>query len=231
MQKTGGTTLVHRLPRAFRPREIYPNVSDGPVFDAVVSVGNLTNRWRARGHEIRILTGHFPLCVSQLLGERFRTFTVLREPVERTLSYLRHHREVTPSDREKSLEQVYDDRFRGLILNHMVKMLSLRAGEMTDGALTAVDFVPEHLDRAKENLGTFEIVGFQEHFDEFWAALLARYGWELGAPQRTNTTAPVDVHPSLRDRIAEDNALDVELYKHALNARARRQHREREPIS
>ncbi len=56
----------------------------------------LLERWKARRDEIRVVTGHFPLCVTELLDADFATFTVLRDPVERTLSYLRHHRDTTP---------------------------------------------------------------------------------------------------------------------------------------
>ena len=73
--------------------------------------------------------GPFPLLhAPKLLGApTAQRLTVLQEPVERTLSYLRHHRETTPKDRSKKLEEIYEDplRFHGLIHNHMVKMLSL----------------------------------------------------------------------------------------------------------
>ena len=58
-------------------------------------------------------------------------------------------------------------------------------------------------------------MGLQERFDEFFGWLIARFGWQLGEPETLNTTDPVDVPQSFRDRIAEDNALDVELYEFA----------------
>jgi hypothetical protein len=58
-------------------------------------------------------------------------------------------------------------------------------------------------------------VGLQEHFEDFCDELTARFGWRLGAPERVNATAEVEVSDSLRTRIAEDNALDVELYEFA----------------
>ena len=109
----------------------------------VLSVEHLLDRWRLRHDEIRVVTGHFPLCTTELLDVPFTTLTLLRDPVERTLSYLRHHREPTPADRERPLEEIYDDPVRfELLHNHMVKMLSLHADEMTDGALTPVRVHP-----------------------------------------------------------------------------------------
>ena len=96
-------------------------------------------------------------------GRGFTTLTVLRQPLERTVSYLRHHRRRTPEDAELTLEEVYDDdlRFHGLIHNHMTKMLSLTPEEMNEGVLTRVEFTPERLERAKERLAGVDVVGLQ----------------------------------------------------------------------
>jgi hypothetical protein len=218
LQKTGGTTLIHRLARQFRISEIYPDDSDVAVVGPTISVDHLLERWPVRREGIRIVTGHFPLCTAELLRAHFTTLTVLRHPVARTLSYLRHHRELTPADRDKPLEAIYEDpiRFHGLIHNHMVKMLSLTTVEMTDGALSHVSFTEARLARAKENLAKVDVVGVQEQFSEFWDELSVRFGWRLGALAASNRTTPVDVPDSFRRRIAVDNAFDIELYQYAL---------------
>jgi hypothetical protein len=97
----------------------------------------------------------------------------------------------------------------------MVKMLSLTTPEMTDGVMTKVDFDRERLGRAKDKLDEIDVVGFQERYGEFWRELSHRYGWVLGEPARSNQTVPVKVAGSFRARIAEDNALDAELYDYA----------------
>lgn len=223
LQKTGGTTLVHRLPRHFHPAQIYPNASDGDAFISTISVRHLVERWMARRDEVRIVAGHFPLCTTELLGSEFTTLTMLRAPVERTLSYLRHHVMMTPDDRHKPLEEIYEDPFRfdGLVHNHMVKMLSLSSREMTEGALTRIDFDENRLAAAKERLASIDVVGVQERFEDFWRELASRFGWDLGEPARSNETVPVDVSDQFRARIAEDNSLDIELYEHALQTRVR----------
>ncbi len=135
MQKTAGTALWRRLEAEFEPAEVYPGPDDGQPPATVLSVAHLVERWRARADEIRIVTGHFPLCTIELLDGPFTTITLLREPVERTLSFLRHHRESTPEDRDLSLEEIYENPVRfSLVHDHMVKMLSLSREEMTDGA-------------------------------------------------------------------------------------------------
>jgi hypothetical protein len=217
VQKTAGTALLKRMKEHFGETPIYPDKTDGILPDAVLVWEHLAERFAARGDQIRVITGHFPLCVSELLGVPFTTLTVLREPVERTLSYLRHHRVLLQEDRETPLETIYEDpfRYRGLVHNHMVKMFALTPETMTAGALTPVDFEPHHLELAKERLKTVDVVGVQDRFDEFCSELEQRFGWELGPPLFANRTTPFEVSDAFRDRIAEDNALDVELYEYA----------------
>lgn len=224
LQKAAGTSLIQRIKRHYPQRAIYPNRSDGDIVACVISVEHLLDRWAARGNEIRFASGHFPLCTTELLGGSFTTLTVLRDPLERTLSYLRHHRERTPSDAELTLEAVYDDdlRFHGLVHNHMTKMLSLLPHEMSAGALTRVDFTPQRLERAKERLAGVDAVGLQEDFDAYCDEVARRFGWDLGPPLWANRTRACEVSPTLRERILEDHALDVELYEFAQDLVAER---------
>lgn len=224
MQKTAGTTLFRRLKHQFPPQEVYPDSTDGGPPDSVLLVDHLERRWRERSREIRVVTGHFPLCTVDVLGVPFRTFTVLREPVERTLSLLRHHQRLTPADRDAPLEELYEDpiRFHGLIHNHQTKMLSLDAEAMPGFAMTHVHFERAHLETAKARLADVDVVGVQPEFDVFCSELEARYGWDLGPPQIANRTVPRPVADSFRRRIAADNALDAELYEHTRELVTRR---------
>ena len=231
VQKTGGTDLFTRIggdpsialdhDRWFTDEAIYPNDSDGDVFLVApqLSVEQLLLRWKERRDEIRIVLGHFPLCTVELLDADFTTLTVLREPVERTLSYLRHHRKLTPADRDKPLEEIYEDpfRFETLLHNHMVKMFGLTTDEMTGGMLTEIEFTPDHLARAKRGLERVDVIGLQENFEAFCRQLETQFGWPLGMPFYANRTKPVDVSESFRARIAADNAMDVEFYEYALD--------------
>jgi hypothetical protein len=219
MHKTAGTALYQRLHEQFPPEAIYPRRAEQKAHKASLHVDLLCRKFRERGHELRIIAGHFPLCASELLGAPFTTITVLRDPVERTLSSLRDMRQREPMFRGQPLEKIYEDpiRFQCLIHNHMVKMLSISPEEMTDGALTALDFDDTHLERAKRSLvDRVDVWGLQEHFDDFCTELTRRFGWNLGAPLFANPTKPVEVTEDFRERIARDNALDVELHRYAL---------------
>jgi hypothetical protein len=222
MQKTAGTTLRDRLRASFAEDEIYPNASDGsdPRI-SVISVSHLRQRWAVRGDKIRLLTGHFPVRTTELLGVPFITLTVLRHPVERTLSFLRHQAErgQRGADANTPLVEIYADpfRFRHMIQNHMVRTLSLSPDEMVadDGVLTPVPYTRERLERAKEALAGLDLFGLQDRFDELCNALANGYGLDVGSPLRSNTTEAGVVPDGLADRIAEDNALDMELYEYA----------------
>jgi hypothetical protein len=222
MHKTAGTALYQRLQDHFSPPAIYPTRAEQKAHKASLHVDLLRRKFVERGDELRVVTGHFPLCTTELLGVPFTTITVLRDPVERTLSSLRDMREREPVFRGQPLEKVYEDpiRFQCLIHNHMVKMLSITPDEMTDGALTVVDMDGTHLERAKRNLvERIDIWGVQEHFEDFCNELTRRYGWKLGAPRFANRTTPLAVSDDFRERITQDNALDVELYRYALRMR------------
>jgi hypothetical protein len=228
MQKTGGISLYMRVWRYFGGDPVYPALSDGhPVATAPQLMTDvLLERWRERRDQIQLVMGHFPLCTIDLLDAEFTTLTVLRDPVERTLSYLRHHRNTTPEDRKRTLEEIYEDpiRFRLFIHNHMTKMLSLETHEMTDGMMTPIDFDRNRLRRAKRALKRIDEFGVSEELEEFARRLEQRFHWRLGDPVRLNATEPVEIPDSFRARIAEDNALDVELFEYALELLSKRGH-------
>lgn len=225
LQKTAGTTLFRRLRHHFGPEAVYPMPEYQGTVEATLDVDLAVARVRQHGDQIRVVTGHFPLCTAELLGGEVATFTLLREPVERALSFLRHQRQVAPQFAGADLEEIYADPLcrDGLVRNHMVRMLSLTVDEMTDGALTQVVVDDDRVERAKQNLEhRIDVVGVQEDFERFCDDLSARFGWDLGPPQQANTTAPTQVADALRRQIAEDNEMDAELYRHAVQLLADR---------
>jgi hypothetical protein len=219
VQKTGGTSLYWALRRSLDPAIMYPNASDGGKVVRAMSVDHLLQRWLVRRDEIRLVWGHFPLCTASLLDAPFMTFTVLRDPLERTMSFLRYHQREYPDDRDKSFEEIYENPFvyEGFVHNHMVKMLALDVSELAraNAFTTGIRFTPDHLARAKERLAAMDLVGLQEHYDDFWTEFERRSGWDLGEPPHANRTDPVPVSAALRARIVEDNADDFELYEFA----------------
>lgn len=225
LQKTAGTALFRRLRHHFGTDAVYPRPDEQGRPEVVLDVGHLRRRLDELGDEIQVVTGHFPLCVAELLPGPFATFTVLRDPVERTLSFLRHQREVEPRFADASLEEIYADPVStgGLVTNHMVKMLSLTVDELTAGALTPVTVDDTRLETAKRNLAErIDVMGLQEHFDELCSDLEAAFGWDLGDPLFMNRTTPAAAAGALRAQIGLDNHYDVMLHDFATELWGRR---------
>jgi hypothetical protein len=233
IRKTAGTALRRRLINHFGERAVYPTQGvDGtdPV-TLMLSVDHLRKRLAARGDEIKVVTGHLPLCTVDLIDGHYTTLSLVRDPVERTLSSLRDDRENNPAFAGRPLEEIYGagGRFAQLARDHMTKVLAITPAEnaqmakalaLSPADMAARDALPVefgrgHLERAKERLAGIDVFGLQECFEDFCDELTARFGWDLGEPVRVNTTAPVEVSDTFRTRIAEDNALDVELYEFA----------------
>ena len=232
VQKAAGTELRERLKRHFAPQALYPDKTDGDIATVApqISAAQLLARWAVRKDEIEVVTGHFPMATAELLDADFAMLTVLREPVERTLSHLRHYRRDTPALHDTSLEAIYDETPTYTFLrDHMVKMFSMTADEVATAAAEnkwpVVKYIPldaDRLSRAKEQLASVDVLGLQDRFDEFCEELQSRFGWQLGDPLFANRTQPTDVPEAFRRRIAADNQLDLELFDYACDLYRRR---------
>ena len=226
IMKTGGTAFVRLLRNHFGRDAVYPSPGvDGTgqteMWGLYLRTDRLRERVSARGDQIQVITGHFPLYTTELIDGRFTTLTLLRDPVERALSMLR-------GVGRYPLEEAYDE-FLGRTLlamgghpafdpqDNMTKMLGLSSDEMraVPGDIRRVDLNRDHLERAKQALAGMGAVGLQEHFEDFCSELTARFSWDLGKPEIVNSTPTVEVRDTLRQRIAEDNRFDIELYEFA----------------
>jgi hypothetical protein len=110
--KTVGMTLYHRLIR-HHGTALCPLPPDRGRPPAVMDVDHVERRFAGYRHQIRIITGHFSLCLGERLGIPLTTFTVLGDPVERTLSFLRlrQRQQQTTRYRGQPLEDVYADAY------------------------------------------------------------------------------------------------------------------------
>ena len=132
IRRTAGGALRRRLINHFGEFAVYPTrgVDGTDPVKLMLSVEHLRERLAARGDQIRVLTCHLPLCTVEQIEGSFTTMTLLRDPVERTLSSLRDDRETNPTS-HSSLEQIYDagGRFTALRHNEMTKELSFTPAE------------------------------------------------------------------------------------------------------
>jgi hypothetical protein len=85
--------------------------------------------------------------------------------------------------------------------------------------VTPVEFTPERLEQAKASLGSVDALGLHGRMDEFFADVSRRFEWDLGPPQHemrgdpsAKREADAEVSEEFRARLADDNAMDIELY-------------------
>ncbi len=231
VMKTAGTTFVRRLREQFPDGAVYPSQAidwTGPNdFDAYVKIPRLLALPPERRAEIVVYTGHFPFYVVDAIDPSLTTLTVLREPVARTVSVLKHFKRDEPRFHDVTLDAIYDDRmtFRFFIENHQTKVFSLVADDREDAINCGLTVDDARFERARTNLARIDVLGLTEHYDEFVAELRRRFGWWPGGvdtADRTNVSPKVgEVSAALRARIEADNAYDLELYELARELRGR----------
>ncbi len=214
---------------AIFPNQVYPPDNLKAV-DATFSAVRLKRALDTKNYQV--ISGHFPFFMHEFMAPDVKTFTLLREPVARTISYLKHHKKMMPEDAHKPLEEIYNDqfRFKGMIENHMVKMFALTPDDLEAGMLTALDFEEAHLKLAKQNLRKVHVVGLTEEYDNFCTRLTGRFGWKFEKILHYNKskTASDQISEAFRNRIIEDNAPDIRFYRFAADLiETRRLRRER----
>ena len=225
VMKTAGTTFVRQLQQEFAPESIYPartvDWTSEHDYDVYINIPRLLALTSERRAEIRVFTGHFPYAACDLVAPGCATLSVLREPVARTVSVLKHFKRVEARFRARPLEAIYDDRqiFRFFVENHQTKVFSLVPSDNEVAINCGLTMDDERYERARAALARVDVLGLTESYDDFLDATRQRFGWwaqGVDRELRTNvSTEDWDVEPSFRERIAADNAYDVSLYEYA----------------
>jgi len=235
VMKTGGSSLLRHITDNFPDGGSEPDVAakvrDGGerVRPTYGSLDRLRSLSEERRRSIRIYAGHYPFFVTGLVPTDI-TMTVLRDPLERTLSFLRHCRRYDPTKRDLSLEEIYDGPwdFPLLIHNYQAKLFSLEPTDtFPDRAhLAHVRVDDRRVATAIDNLASVDLVGLHHRFEEFLAALSQQYGWTFAASYRQRaTTEDWPASTALRERIEHDNQADRAFFDAAValyDARRRR---------
>jgi hypothetical protein len=112
VMKTGGTTFQQHVRNNFGPQEVYPDrkldLTPDP-FQPYREIQYLLGLGPERREKIRAYLGHFPFVVTDLMDLDLVTLTILRDPIDRTISYLKHCKRFQPQHKAQTLEQIYED--------------------------------------------------------------------------------------------------------------------------
>jgi hypothetical protein len=236
VMKTGGTSFVFQMLANFEPDEAYPSAidrsspTDVTPYASIPKMLALSPERRAR---IRVYAGHLPYVASELLGIEVVRLTLLRDPVDRTVSMLKHVKRLFERYADFSLEAIYDDDavFRHYLDNAQTKVFALTAEER-ERALAGMQSNAEaqplarsapidapRLEQAKANLAHVDVVGLNERYGEFLDELHIRFGWwPNGVKQQARANVSSEGWPvsaELRARIADDLSVDMEFYEYA----------------
>jgi hypothetical protein len=211
--KTGGASVksmfAHACPR-------------GTVIDAgnymrgpERAIARISSGRIARG---RVAVGHIPygLFHAHLPGDT-RYLTVLRDPVERVLSYYHGHIRRTP--RTERAGVVTAESLQDAIDLRLPELTNL-ATRLLCGEVSPMDELPANaLGRAKANLREFEFVGITERFNESIVLMQHVLGLPSAVYERQHVSkgrpSAEQVPENQRRLITETNSLDMELYEFA----------------
>lgn len=148
--------------------------------------------------------------LSEILGIELNVFTVLRDPIDRVLSQYFFTVDYAMKPTRLSL---YEHIAAHVQPNIQTRLLSGPHG------LSPQPPVDEMLERAMENLQSCCAIGLTERFGETVLLLSKALGWKGVQYERrkVNKTRPrkEEVPPEVVRRLAEDNELDLALYRFA----------------
>jgi hypothetical protein len=224
--KTAGTTFRTFLEAAIQSLGGRPAPFTGvyPPYEQFLESG------KALGEKFDLICGHYPYHVRQLLPTGTAVVSVVREPVERCLSHIKHqiqHEQHTGegggvSDVNAFIELPINRFFLASLRNLTVKYLSYhgppnRAVEDHDLSL---ELALAHCEQAW--------VGLSESLEVFQRAVFERLlGGSGRCPQvasvnrSSDTTSPDELEPRNRRRLRELNTLDLRLYDRLRELEAR----------
>lgn len=220
--KTAGTTLHAILWRLYGGRRVFFATDPGTH---PARVAALHTRLADPANRLKAVVAHTGYGLHERLpaGYRYRSFTLLRDPVERTVSHYHYQIQRGKLDAATSLERfVREDPSRSC--NVQTAFLGgLEVRRTLDGIPLSADLYTEALlQRAQTALLNLDAFGITERFDESLLGFRDAFGWPLArilyVRQRVGhrrRAAPDALSGAERRLVEQYNALDLELYAHA----------------
>ena len=183
--KTAGSTLRAIMRWQYKPEQIFHINWD---FDRNAPFTEFINLPEQKRKETRIVYGHIPFGLHEVVQREVDYFTMLRDPIERSISHYYHIRKLPNhfhhhSAHTMELGEFVDSGVFREMDNGQVRQLTA-LGQIPFGTCT-----PDMLDQAIANLDDrFCVVGLQERFDESILLLRRSLGWRKPPLYRRQNT-------------------------------------------
>jgi hypothetical protein len=220
IQKTAGTTLrtvIERLYETSAIYSIYPYNKNYPDIDVFKKLSD------SEKSKIKIICGHISFGVHESMPQECTYITVLRNTVDRVVSFYSHITRDGQEDDEQLLSYRTTAKQNNMSLSDFV---ASGIAYQTDNHQTRIlsnmnpsvgECTPDMLEEAKKNLREhFAVVGLTERFDESVMLMKKVFGWKTPFYLTTNVSQN---RPSVDEEdikvIEEHNKLDIELYNYA----------------
>jgi hypothetical protein len=225
MPKTGGTSLSVAMAQAYPFWAIMPdagilgrNEGKYPPLDVVVSA------MKFRPERVHYIRGHYHISCAGLLGPDAKCLTVLRDPVERMISYYRHW-----CDQLQLTPQAFEERFRTTGFNlkydnemcrRLVGTLDYNTAEGAHDRLVAmlraeISDPVRFLDDAKRSLDKLHFVGTMDTLPRLARRLSEELQYDLKLGHLNKSVADRKIAQIVIETVQQDNKLDMALYEHA----------------
>lgn len=199
--KTGGTTLNTIFRNQYDRSEFFDHES---YQDELMKLEELTDEVKQK---LVAVSGHYYFGIHTQFTKPFTYFTIVREPVDRVISayyFLKNF---------PGYERVQTMTLEEFVLNEP------EAQNMQTMLVSGDLHSNPSLQKAKEHLRNFKVVGVTEQFNETLFLLQKEYGWVNILYKKTNITKSrrqkSDIPTDVIELINHYNSLDIELYKYS----------------
>lgn len=213
--KAAGQTLSQVVIRHFDPATVF--AIGRPNSQFIEKLKGLPESERTK---IRLVKGHMPFGLHEHLPCPSTYITMLREPVDRVISYY-YFALRTPDHYLHEALQLKRISLREFVLYELPIELDNGQTRLLSGVGNGVEVGQcslEMLETAKRNLvNHFAVVGLSERFDETLLLLKSAFGWWKLHYVRLNVTRnrlpKAAIGNEILDAIARSNELDLRLYE------------------
>src|SRR5688572_14206023 len=215
VMKAGSMTLAQLLRERYAPEATYPGPEVKTLALAIESAAPAYLAGLPREHvrKLRLVAHHLPFAARSLLEGEFLTCAFFRDPVSRIISHLQSELHAVPEGTKQRalLESLYDkpnliDRDNMMLRQFAMTPQDMRSifGQyaLDDGALR----------RAVANFEQLDFIGLFDDYEGDVHRFGAIVGVDFRQIPKMNASKARTIEPTLRRKIEERNAADLEFY-------------------